>query len=79
MGVNPSVQAKVQEEVEAYKQMWQEKLVRKEDERSLIVERLQDAGVDMLYLYKQLELKTAEVRKPTAGIFTAAGLSSSPS
>lgn len=59
-------QAEVRAEVEAYEQMWHEKLVRKEDERTIIVERLEEAGVDVLALYKQLEPQTAVVATPQA-------------
>jgi hypothetical protein len=56
----------VKAEVEAYEQMWQDKLVRKEDERTIIVERLEEAGVDVLALYKELEPQTAAVNTPQA-------------
>ena len=59
-----ALEAEVKAEVEAYEQMWQDKLVRKEDERTIIVERLEEAGVDVLALYKELEPQTAAVTSP---------------
>eukprot|EP00241_Pyramimonas_parkeae_P018596 CAMPEP_0114301652 /NCGR_PEP_ID=MMETSP0059-20121206/14228_1 /TAXON_ID=36894 /ORGANISM="Pyramimonas parkeae, Strain CCMP726" /LENGTH=399 /DNA_ID=CAMNT_0001424419 /DNA_START=1610 /DNA_END=2809 /DNA_ORIENTATION=+ len=55
------LEARVEEEVQEYKQLWSDECERLEDERSLVQDCLQDLGIPLEKVYQALERLTAEL------------------